>query len=736
MPALNDEPSRGDSAAAAEDTARAASKQARPGATYPLGAMADGAGVNFALFSEHATKVELCLYDEGGVEISRFDLSQEEAGIWSVYLPGIAPGQRYGYRVHGPYDPVNGNRFNPAKLLLDPYARAIDGHVDWHDSVFGYRFSPPDDLVQDLQDSAARVPKSVVVDPAFDWEGDHLLHIPLSESVIYEVHVKGFTARKPDIPAELRGTYAGLAHPAAIDYLKSLGVTAVELMPVHQAVTARHLHDQGLSDYWGYNSIGYFAPDLRYSSGHGPGDQVAEFKRMVKTLHGAGIEVILDVVYNHTAEGNQFGPTLCFRGIDNLTYYRLKDGDLRTYVDFTGCGNTLNLLNPRTLQLVMDSLRYWVSEMHVDGFRFDLASALGRGEQGFDPHSPFLCTIQQDPVVGRVKLIAEPWDLAEGGYQVGNFPAPWSEFNGKYRDTVRDYWRGMDQTLGEFADRFSGSGLLYRSRGRRPQASINAVTSHDGFTLHDLVSFAQKHNEANGEENRDGESYNRSWNCGAEGPSSDPIVNLIRARQKRNLLATLLLSQGVPMLLGGDEFGRSQRGNNNPYCQDNEISWFDWGNVDEKLLAFTRRLIALRRQHPVFRRRVWFHGRLSSNAQLPDIAWFRPDGQEMTEGDWRNAFAKSLGVFLNGAMELGIDARGARVKDDVFLVLFNAHNEQMMFRLPPVQWGEAWSRLLGSADEDATAESAAVYAAGAAIALYARSLLVLCRKSEGPNQRT
>lgn len=614
-----------------------------PGKAYPLGANWDGAGTNFALFSENATEVELCLFN--GLEETRIKLPEVSDFSWHGYLPGIGLGQRYGFRVHGLYDPPAGHRFNPAKLLLDPYAKAIEGSVKWDDALHGYCAGDNNaDLSQDDRDSAVFMPKCVVVDPAFHWDGDQQLRIPWSETIIYELSVKGFTALHPEIPKYLRGTYAGLASPAAIDYFLSLGVTAVELMPIHHHVSERHLVAQGLNNYWGYNSIGYFAPDSRYASSSEPG-HVIEFKAMVKALHQAGIEVILDVVYNHTAEGNQLGPTLCFRGIDNASYYRLQPHNLRYYTDYTGCGNTLNMTHPRALQLLMDSLRYWILEMHVDGFRFDLAAALARGLHDVDRLGSFFDIIHQDPVISQVKLIAEPWDLGEGGYQIGNFPPGWAEWNGKYRDCVRDYWRGVDQTLGELAYRFTGSSDLYERSGRRPFASINFITAHDGFTLHDLVSYNEKHNEANGENNRDGESYNRSWNCGVEGSTEDPKINELRSRQKRNFLATLFLSQGVPMLLSGDERGRTQKGNNNAYCQDNEISWLDWSRTDWTLLEFTQQLIQFRKKHPIFRRRHWFHGRPIHGSNIFDIEWFTVKGKEMSEEDWNTGYAKSLGVF-------------------------------------------------------------------------------------------
>lgn len=695
-----------------------------PGEPYPLGATWDGEGVNFALFSENATGVDLCLFN--GDEETRIALPEVTDFSWHGYLPGIEPGQRYGFRVHGPYDPAAGHRFNPAKLLLDPYAKAIEGSVQWSDILYGYQIGHADaDLSQDKRDSAAVLPKCVVIDPNFDWEGDYRPRIPWDETIIYEISVKGFTARHPEIPENLRGTYAGLACPAAIDYLRSLGVTTVELLPVHQSVSERHLVEQGLTNYWGYNSIGYFAPDARYASCPNHGQHIAEFKSMVKTLHRAGIEVILDVVYNHTAEGNHLGPTLCFRGIDNASYYRLRPGNSRYYMDYTGCGNTLSMMHPRTLQLIMDSLRYWVLEMHVDGFRFDLAAALARELHEVDKLGAFFDIIHQDPVISQVNLIAEPWDLGEGGYQVGNFPPGWAEWNGKYRDTVRDYWRGADQTLGEFAYRFTGSSDLYEVSGRRPHASINFVTAHDGFTLHDLVSYNEKHNEANGEGNRDGESHNRSWNCGVEGPTSDPKINMLRDRQKRNFLATLFLSQGVPMLLGGDERGRTQRGNNNAYCQDNEITWFDWTHSDKALLEFTRGLIQLRKQHPLFRRRDWFQGRPIYGSDIFDIKWFTPEGEEMSEEDWRVGYAKSLGVFLNGAAMESADRRGKPVVDDSFYLLFNAHHKPLDFILPVENWGgQHWVKVLAT-EELLLEENDVFYRAGGQVTVNARSLMLL-----------
>jgi glycogen operon protein len=662
-----------------------------PGRPYPLGATYDGTGTNFSLFSEVAAGVELCLFDPHGAE-TRVPMTEVDGFCWHAYLPRIGIGQRYGFRVHGPWNPGAGQRCNPNKLVLDPYAKAIDGGVDWDPACYPYDFGDPDS--RNDVDSAPHVPKGVVVSPYFDWSADRPPDVPLHESIIYEVHVKGFTATHPDIPELLRGTYAGLAHPVAIDYLRSLGVTAVELQPVHQFVHDAQLVGQGLRNYWGYNSIGFFAPHNEYSSAGSDGSQVPEFKAMVRTLHEAGIEVILDVVYNHTAEGNHLGPLLSFKGIDNGAYYRLVPHDKAHYYDTTGTGNSLNMAHPHALQLIMDSLRYWVTEMHVDGFRFDLAATLARQFHDVDRLSAFFDLVQQDPVISQVKLIAEPWDLGEGGYQVGNFPPLWSEWNGRYRDTVRDVWRGEPAIVGELASRLTGSSDLYQSDSRRPAASVNFVTAHDGFTLTDLVSYEQKHNEANGEGNRDGESYNRSWNCGVEGPTDDPTVLALRARQRRNLLATLLLSQGVPMLLSGDEVGRSQGGNNNAYCQDNEISWFDWADTDDEVLAFTTRLVALRKDHPVFRRRRWFQGRpLRGTA---DILWLRPDGTEMTEADWTEHHETCVGMFLNGDAIAAPGPRGERVVDDSFLVLFNASAEPRKWTISG-PWGEQWVRVLDTA---------------------------------------
>lgn len=673
-----------------------ASRRMLPGQPYPLGAACDGKGTNFSVFSEVAERVELCLFDERGQPSASFDLPEVSALCRHGYLPGVGPGQRYGYRVHGPWDPQQGHRCNPSKLLLDPYAKAIEGQVQWDEAVFPYRFHDPENSVNEA-DSAPFVPRSVVIDPRFDWEDDRHPRTPWHETIIYETHVKGFTTQHPDIPPELRGTYAGLAHPAAVEYLTGLGITAVELMPVHQFIHYAHLVEKGLRNYWGYSSIGYFAPHNEYAAAPSDGGQVQEFKKMVKTLHKAGLEVILDVVYNHTSEGNHLGPMLSLKGIDNAAYYRLMPDDRRYYMDYTGTGNSLNMLSPYVLQLIMDSLRYWLLEMHVDGFRFDLASTLARELHDVDRLSAFFDIIQQDPVISQVKLIAEPWDLGEGGYQVGNFPPLWSEWNGKYRDTVRDFWRGEEQTLGEFALRFTGSSDLYESSNRRPNASINFVTAHDGFTLHDLVSYNEKHNEANGEGGQDGENHNRSWNCGAEGPTDDPGIKSLRARQKRNFLATLFLSQGVPMLLGGDELGRTQRGNNNGYCQDNEISWYHWESADGELLEFCRRLIRFRGEHPVFRRRRWFQGRPIHGTGVKDIAWFTLDGVQMAEENWGEEFAKSLGVFLNGEAIPDPNPQGERIVDDSFYLIFNAHHEPLTFRLPPSRWGKGWVKELDTA---------------------------------------
>jgi glycogen operon protein len=694
-----------------------------PGKAYPLGATYDGSGTNFAVFSEAAEKVELCLFDNGTE--TRVTLPEVDGFVWHGFIPNIEPGQRYGYRVYGPYNPVAGHRCNPNKLLIDPYAKAIDGTFEWNQSLFGYNFGDPDSRNDD--DSAASMPKSVVINPFFDWGVDRPPGHEYADTVIYEAHVKGLTQTHPDIPEQARGTYSGVAHPVIIEHLKSLGVNAIELMPVHHFVNDSTLVEKGLSNYWGYNTIGFLAPDAKYSSSPNPGGQVQEFKAMVRALHEADIEVILDVVYNHTAEGNHLGPTLSMRGIDNTAYYRLVDNDKRYYLDYTGTGNSLNVGHPHSLQLIMDSLRYWVTEMHVDGFRFDLAATLAREFYDVDRLSAFFELVQQDPTVSQVKLIAEPWDIGPGGYQVGNFPPQWTEWNGKYRDTVRDYWRGEPATLDEFAYRLTGSADLYEHTGRRPVASINFVTAHDGFTLRDLVSYNEKHNDANKEGNRDGESHNRSWNCGVEGPTDDPEIKALRSRQQRNFIATLLLSQGVPMIVHGDELGRTQQGNNNVYCQDNELSWIDWAQADTDLIEFTRAVSALRTAHPVFRRRRYFSGKpvgRRGDGGQPDIAWFAPDGSQMTEDDWESSFAKSIAVYLNGLGIPDLDVRGQRVTDDSFVLCFNAHYEPIEFSLPPKEFGPAWVPVIYTADTT-TAGEAKPLTAGATVAVDARAVLVL-----------
>ncbi|MEP6598015.1 MAG: glycogen debranching protein GlgX [Actinomycetota bacterium] len=696
-----------------------------PGTAYPLGATYDGSGTNFALFSEVAVMVELCLFDAEGTE-TKIVLPEMDGYVWHAFLPGVEPGQRYGYRVHGPHDPEQGHRCNPAKLLLDPYAKAIDGTFAWNQALFGYTFGNPQGRNDD--DSAPHMPKSVVINPFFDWGTDRPPKRQYAESVIYEAHVKGLTNQHPEIPEEIRGTYAGISHPVLVDHLRALGVTAIELMPVHHFANDATLIEKGLSNYWGYNTIGFFAPDSKYSSSATPGGQVQEFKAMVRALHDADIEVILDVVYNHTAEGNHLGPTVCFRGIDNAAYYRLVDDDKRYYMDYTGTGNTLNVRNPHSLQLLMDSLRYWVLEMHVDGFRFDLAAALAREFYDVDRLSSFFELVQQDPTVSQVKLIAEPWDVGPGGYQVGNFPPQWTEWNGKYRDTVRDFWRGEPATLGEFASRITGSSDLYEHSARRPVASINFVTAHDGFTLRDLVSYNDKHNEANGEGNRDGESHNRSWNCGVEGDTDDPGVLELRARQQRNFIATLLLSQGVPMIGHGDELGRTQHGNNNAFCQDDEISWVDWTKIDVDLLAFTRQVAALRHAHPVFRRRRFFQGRpvgRRGKQGLPDIAWLQPDGTEMSEEDWGSGFGRAVAMFLNGDRISDRDSRGDRVVDDSFILCFSAHDSELDFVLPDAGYGAAWEIVVDTMLADA--ETMTVLEAGASVPVGPRALVVLRR---------
>jgi isoamylase len=702
-----------------------------PGTAYPLGATWDGAGTNFALFSEVAEQVELCLFGEGPAaghsEEIRVPLTEVDGFVWHCYLPGVGPGQRYGYRVHGPYRPERGHRCNPAKLLLDPYGKAVDGEVTWHQAVYSYQHGDPSTLNYD--DSAAYMPRNVVINPYFDWTDDRPPRTPYHETLIYEAHVRGLTLRHQEIPAEQRGSYAGLAHPAVIEHLTRLGVTAVELMPVHQSVPEPALVRRGLTNYWGYNTIAFLAPDNRYSSSVAPDGMVAEFKGMVKALHEAGIEVILDVVYNHTAESGALGPTLSFRGIDNAAYYQLAPDNPQAYLDYTGCGNSLNVRHPHALQLIMDSLRYWIVDMHVDGFRFDLAAALARELHDVDRLAAFFDLVQQDPVVSQVKLIAEPWDVGQGGYQVGKFPPLWSEWNGKYRDTVRDFWRGRPATLPEFASRLTGSSDLYETSARRPVASVNFVTCHDGFTLRDLVSYDRKHNEANGDQNRDGTDDNRSWNCGAEGPSDDPVVNELRARQVRNFVVTLFCSQGVPMLLAGDEMGRTQLGNNNAYCQDNEVSWMDWeaAGKQQDLIDFTCTLSQLRRAHPVFRRRRFFSGQTApadgAHGGLQDIVWLTPTGRQMTDNDWHTGYARSLGVFLNGDAITEPGPRGDTVRDQSFLLLFNAHREPVTFVLPGRRFGDAWDALIDTAG---TAGGATItYQATSSVTLAGHSIMIL-----------
>ena len=694
-----------------------------PGSAYPLGATFDGNGTNFALFSEGAERVELCLIAEDGTETC-VEFTEVDAYVWHAYLPGVQPGQRYGYRVHGPWDPSKGLRFNPSKLLLDPYAKATTGDIRWGQSLFSYPFGDPDGRNDD--DSAADMMHGVVVNPFFDWTGDNAPRIPYKDTVIYEAHVKGLTQLHPEVPENLRGTYGGLAHPAVIAHLQKLGITAIELMPVHQFVNDSTLQEKGLSNYWGYNTIGFFAPHAGYAAADGPGQQVQEFKGMVRALHAAGIEVILDVVYNHTAEGNHLGPTLSMRGIDNAAYYRLVEDDARFYMDYTGTGNSLNVRTPHTLQLIMDSLRYWVLEMHVDGFRFDLAATLAREFYEVDKLSSFFELVQQDPVISQVKLIAEPWDIGPGGYQVGGFPPQWTEWNGKYRDTVRDFWRGEPATLGEFASRITGSADLYQQDGRRPVASINFVTAHDGFTLRDLVSYDGKHNQANGENGADGESHNRSWNSGVEGDTEDAGILALRARRQRNILATLLLSQGVPMLLHGDELGRTQQGNNNVYAHDSELSWVDWATADKALVEFTAALIRLRREHPTFRRARFFDGRpVRRGAQgdpWPDLEWLRPSGELMEPGDWEAGFGKAIGMFLNGNGIHGRGPRGERIVDRSFLIWFSADAADLPVVIPEIFDGMTWDVVVDTSAEDV---DAAPLGAGDTLTLTPHSLVVL-----------
>ena len=670
-----------------------------PGSAYPLGATFDGSGTNFALFSEVAEKIELCLFDDGGIE-TRVELFEIDAYVWHGYLPQVQPGQRYGYRVYGEYNPESGRRCNPNKLLLDPYAKATCGDFDWDPSLFAYNFGDP--MSRNDEDSASHTMMGIVINPFFDWAGDRHPRVPYNDTVIYEAHVKGLTELHPDIPAEQRGTYSGLSHPAVIEHLQKLGITTLELMPVHQFVQDSTLLDKGLRNYWGYNTIGFFAPQNSYSSAGDRGQQVQEFKGMVRSMHDAGIEVVLDVVYNHTAEGNHLGPTISFKGIDNQAYYRLVDNDEQFYMDYTGTGNSFNVRHPHSLQLIMDSLRYWVTEMHVDGFRFDLASALAREFYDVDKLSTFFELVQQDPIVSQAKLIAEPWDVGPGGYQVGNFPPQWTEWNGKYRDTVRDFWRGEPSTLGEFASRLTGSADLYEGDGRRPVASINFVTAHDGFTLADLVSYNEKHNDANGEENKDGESENRSWNSGTEGPTDDPAVLGLRARQQRNFLATLLFSQGVPMILHGDELGRTQRGNNNSYAQDSEISWVHWDAADAPLTEFVAAVTRLRKDHPTFRRKSFFDGRpvkRGAGEPLADIVWLTPGGEEMEPENWDSGFGRAIGVFLNGNGIQGRDLRGQRITDLNFAIFFNAGDESVDFTLPSEEFSGSWEIVIDTSGE-------------------------------------
>ena len=693
---------------------------------YPLGASYDGAGVNFALYSQVAQKVELCLFDEHDAE-TRIEMTEQNSYVWHNYIPGLQPGQRYGYRVYGPYDPMHGLRCNPNKLLLDPYAKAIEGNIDGDESLFSYWFKSPDDTsaMNDL-DSAAHTMKSAVINPYFDWGNDQHPYISYHDSVIYEAHVRGMTNLNMDVPPDIRGTYAGLAYPSVIEYLKKLGITAIELMPIHQFVNDSFLQEKGLSNYWGYNTIGFFAPHNAYSSSGERGEQVNEFKSMVKAYHRAGMEVILDVVYNHTAEGNHMGPTLSFKGIDNASYYRLVEGDQQHYFDTTGTGNSLLMRSPHALQLITDSLRYWVTEMHVDGFRFDLAATLARQFQEVDKLSAFFDIVEQDPIISRVKLIAEPWDLGSGGYQVGGFPSSWSEWNGRYRDTVRDFWRSQPSTLPEFASRLMGSSDLYQVNGRRPVASVNFITAHDGFTMNDLVSYNEKHNEANGEGNRDGESNNRSWNCGVEGPTNIPDVNDLRQRQMRNMFATLLFSQGIPMICGGDEVARTQQGNNNAYCQDNEISWTNW-HLDKgrkELLAFVSKLIHLRLDHPVLHRRRFFTGREpgDDSNMIPQVEWFDHTGSIMDMDDWQNTHAFSMMIYLNGSDIPEVDWYGNRMVDNDFILIFNAHYEPIMFTLPDERYGRKWQLVVDTHNPD---EPELSYEAGFMITVQSRSFLML-----------
>ena len=711
-----------------------------PGKPYPLGATWLGNGVNFAIFSEHATGIELCLFDniDAPHENARVPLREQTGQVWHVFLPEVRPGQLYGYRVAGPYQPNRGLRFNDSKLLLDPYAKSIAGQINWSDEMFGYVVGDKEeDLARDFRDNAWAMPKSVVIDPAFSWGEDKRPETPLSETVIYEVHVKGFTKLRQDVPEQLRGTYAGVANEQAIRYLKNLGVTAVELLPVHTHLDDKALVDRGLTNYWGYNTIGFFALHASYSSNRQPGAEVVEFKGMVRNLHAAGIEVILDVVYNHTGEGSHLGPTVCFRGVDNPAYYRLLADKPRFYLDYTGTGNTIDTLCPGTLQMVMDSLRYWVTEMRVDGFRFDLAPALARDGAGFNKFHAFFKAIQQDPMLSQVKLIVEPWDVGDGGYQVGNFPAPFSEWNGKFRDAMRSFWRGDEGFIGEVAYRLTGSPDLYQHDGRRPYASVNFITSHDGYTLNDLVSYNDKHNEANGDENRDGDSHNRSWNCGVEGPTDDPSIDSLRRQQQRNFLTMLFLSQGVPMLLGGDEFGRTQKGNNNAYCQDNEISWLNWQRNEKqnRLFEFTKKLIEFRREHAVFRRPKFFQGRRVRGGEIKDVMWFNPGGNEMSDEEWNSPFVRCLGMLISGdAVDL-VDAHGEPVRDDTFLLLINAHQEPIPFVLPGEEHLE-WEQILETTNEDGFLKEPKKFSSGDDVDLKGRATyLFKLSRGEQPRAR-
>lgn len=703
-----------------------------PGSPFPLGTKWNGEGVNFAIYAEDATGVELCLFNSQNEEEIRIKIEERTHHVWHVFIPGLKPGQMYGYRVHGPYEPQHGHRFNPNKLLIDPYAKAISGTVQWHDSLFGYEVGHADvDLSFSATDSAPYMPRSVVIDPNFDWEGDKFPRIPYHKTIIYETHVKGFTKCHPEIPENIRGTYSALAHPVIINYLKELGITAVELMPVHYFISDRHLVESGKTNYWGYNTIGFFAPDVRYASNGTLGEQVFEFKNMVKELHKAGIEVILDVVYNHTGEGNQMGPTLSFRGIDNASYYRLA-GERRYYMDYTGTGNTLNAYLPNVLRMIMDSLRYWILDMHVDGFRFDLASTLARELHEVDRLGSFFDIIHQDPVISQAKLIAEPWDIGEGGYMVGNFPPGWAEWNGKYRDCMRDYWRGAGGVLSEFAQRLTGSSDLYMNDHRHPTASVNFITAHDGFTLTDLVSFNEKHNEANGENNNDGENHNRSWNCGTEGPTDDTAICELRNRQKRNFLTTLFVSQGVPMLLSGDELGRTQHGNNNAYCQDNDMSWINWDKADHDLLEFTREIIQVYKRHNVFSRREWFKGQPIKGRGLTDIAWFSPDGRKMTEENWRQDFGKCLAVYLDGHGIHSMDYDGSKILDDSFYLIFNAHNEPVEYKLQTRRYGNNWIKILDTSKNFVSEEGGETYKANSKIVAEGFSVILLKQSLKRP----